>query len=86
MLHPAGGDGDLGRRHLPLRGGRAHQTGTRGGGGHAQRLPAVGHAGRAAGGVNAEFAGEFADHPFAYFDLGGLGATFRLQRVKRQTA
>ena len=78
--------GDLGHRYFPLRSRSAKQAGARSGRSHAQGLPTVRHAGRAARGDDAQFAPELAHNPLAHFHGRGLGATFRGQWMKRQAA
>ena len=84
VLQHARSDGDLAGRHLPCSSSGLHQAGPRGGSGHAQGLPQVGHRRRAAGGVQAQLAGDFAHQPFAHLDLDGFVLAFAVQRVKGQ--
>ena len=84
VFHHARGHGDLAGRDFPVGGGRLHQAGTRRGSGHAQGLPQVNDAGRAARGVDAQFARDLAHDPFAHLDLDALVLAFAVQRMKRQ--
>ena len=86
MLHHAVHHGELGGGQAPCVCRGVQKAGAGRSGCHAQRVPQIGNRGGAAGRIRAEFAGDFADHPFARAHDGGLFRAFAGQRVKRQRA
>ena len=79
-------DGNFRGRHLPLCRRRAHQTGPGRGRCQAQGLPCVRNARRTARRNQTQLPREFAHHPFACANGGGVSAIAVVERVKRQTS
>ena len=77
---------EFGHRQLPAQRCHAKQPRARRGGGHAQRLPSIGHAGRAAGDVDAEFARELQRHPARAAECERLLPRLAVVGVERQEA
>jgi hypothetical protein len=83
------GDHAVGHRQLvgrqfPGERGRTDELRARGGCGQPQRLPGVGHAGRAAGQAQAQFARQLADHPAAGTHAARLAAGLAVARLEGQ--